>query len=118
MKALALLVALAAGASPTSSPSLDKVRPPWGPMTGGTTVELLGNHFDPDVNRVFVGGREASVVRTIDEQHLEVVIPPSDLAGDAEILVGRIFNLRGLHLLPDARSRFVQQPAEQIVLTV
>ena len=87
MKALALLVALAACASPTSSPSLDKVRPPWGPMTGGTTVELLGNHFDPDVNRVFVGGREASVVRTIDEQHLEVVIPPSDLAGDAEILV-------------------------------
>ncbi|GEM_PF-7059888 len=87
MKASAVFLVLAACASPTTAPSIEKVRPPWGPMTGGTTIELLGNDFDPDVNRVFIGGREAPVARTIDEQHLEVVIPPSDLAGDAEILV-------------------------------
>jgi hypothetical protein len=56
-------------------------------MTGGTTVELLGHNFDPDVNRVFIAGREARVVRTIDDQHLEIVIPPGERPGDAEVVV-------------------------------
>jgi hypothetical protein len=85
--ALALVLAVAACTQPDSAPSIAKLRPPWGPITGGTAVEILGQHFDPYVNRVYIAGREASVVRTIDEQHLEVVIPPGTSAGDAEVLV-------------------------------
>lgn len=88
MKPLVAFVGLlVACAAPDSAPEIVKARPPWGPMTGGTTVELLGNNFDPDVNRVFIAGREAPVVRTIDDQRLHVVIPPGDRAGDAEVVV-------------------------------
>ena len=82
-----LLILATACTSADSAPSLEKARPPWAPLTGGTTVELFGERFDPAVNRVFVGGREASVVRTIDAGHLEIVVPAGDQPGDAEILV-------------------------------
>lgn len=85
--AVIVVVALAACASPESAPSITKLRPPWGPMTGGTTVEVYGDRFDLSANRVFIGGREASVVRTIDDRRLEIVIPPGEHAGDAEIVV-------------------------------
>lgn len=87
MRALALVMLVAACATPDNAPTIEKVRPPWGPTSGGTVVLLLGDNFDPYVNRVFVGGREAPLVRTLDEQHLEVVIPPGERAGDAEIMV-------------------------------
>lgn len=87
MKALVVLLAFTACAAPDSAPTIDKIRPPWGPMTGGTSVEILGRHFDPYVNRVFVGGREAAVTKTIDDQHLDIVIPPSDRPGDVEVVV-------------------------------
>lgn len=91
MRALVVIACLVAGlvacSAPDSAPSLDKARPPWGPMTGGTVIELFGNNFDPDVNRVYIAGREAPVVRTLDDQRLEVVIPPGERPGDAEILV-------------------------------
>ncbi len=88
MKVLAVVaLACAACAAPDSAPQIEKLRPPWGPMTGGTTVEVLGRNFDPAVNRVFIDGREAPVVRTIDDEHLRVVIPPNDRPGDAEVVV-------------------------------
>ncbi len=87
MRTALLLAVLVACASPDSAPAIEKARPPWAPMVGGTTVELFGTSFDPAVNRVFVGGREAPVVRTIDDEHLEIVVPPSDKPGDAEIVV-------------------------------
>ncbi|MFN0253699.1 MAG: IPT/TIG domain-containing protein [Kofleriaceae bacterium] len=89
MRTLVLLaiVAACACASPDIEPSIAKARPPWAPMTGGSTIELYGEGFDPHVNRVFVGGREASVVRTIDDTRLDIVVPPSEQAGDVEIVV-------------------------------
>jgi hypothetical protein len=86
MKIAALIVLLVACASPDSEPSVAKARPPWAPMTGGVTVELYGEGFDPHVNRVFVGGREAPLVRTIDGERIDIVVPPGD-AGDADIVV-------------------------------
>ena len=85
--ALVFLVSIAACASPATAPSIDRARPPWGPMSGGTTVSLFGTGFDPAVNRVYIAGREAPVVRTVDHQHLEIVIPPGERSGDAEVVI-------------------------------
>lgn len=78
--------ALAACSSPELQ-AIDRAEPAWGPLAGGTSIELYGTGFDRAVNRVFVGGRESPLVRTIDETHLAVVIPPGTGPGDAELLV-------------------------------
>lgn len=67
--------------------TIERAEPAWGPLSGGTTIDVYGSGFDRDVNRVFVGGRESPLVRTIDDTHLTVVIPPSNVPGDAELLV-------------------------------
>ena len=60
--------------------------PPYGPLVGGTQVTLAGAGF-ADETRVFFGGREAPLAAVIDDATVDVVIPPADEPGDAEILV-------------------------------
>lgn len=85
--AVVVLVGLVVACSPPgSAPAIDKLRPPWAPLSGGTTIDITGA-FDPYVNRVFVAGREAPIVRTLDAEHLEVVVPPGDAPGDADLVV-------------------------------
>lgn len=87
MKAVLLAIVLVGCAAPEAPPSIDHARPPWGPTSGGTSITLFGDGFDPHVNRVFIAGREAPVVRTIDDGRLEVVVPPGERPGDAEVVV-------------------------------
>ncbi|MBL9017209.1 MAG: IPT/TIG domain-containing protein [Myxococcales bacterium] len=87
MTRLPLLALLAACADPPASgPQLERAEPPYGPLIGGTTITLHGANFDPTA-RVLVGGREAPLAFARTASELDVVIPPGDAPGDAELIV-------------------------------
>ncbi len=84
-----VIAACGAGASPPA-PQLERAIPEYGPLVGGTRIVLRGTGFLADAaapNRALVAGREAPLTRTLDDTTLEIVIPPGDQPGDAEILV-------------------------------
>ncbi|MBA3459115.1 MAG: IPT/TIG domain-containing protein [Deltaproteobacteria bacterium] len=83
----ALLVMLAACAEPPASgPTLVRAMPDHGPLVGGTVIELAGSGFGPST-RVLVGGREAPLAHATSTTSLDVVLPPGDEPGDAELIV-------------------------------
>jgi hypothetical protein len=86
MKWALLAVAAAACAEPSSGPRVDGATPPYGPLAGGTAIEVTGAGFST-ATRVSVAGREAPLVRVIDDRTLGVVVPPGERAGDAELVV-------------------------------
>lgn len=81
--------ALAACTASPEPPRLVASTPPYGPVIGGTRVTLTGSGFAADDagNRVFVDGRESPLVATVDDSTLEVIIPPGERPGDAELTV-------------------------------
>jgi hypothetical protein len=86
-RALAMLAALAGCADPPDSgPTLSAATPDYGPLVGGTVIVLTGSGFTPST-RVFVGGREAPLAHATSSTSLDVVIPPGDEPGDAELIV-------------------------------
>jgi hypothetical protein len=90
--ARALLVMLVAGcAADGDAPlRLEGASPPYGPLVGGTRVTLTGRGFAATAatpTRVAIGGRAAPLVATVDDDTLEVVIPPGDQPGDAVVEV-------------------------------
>lgn len=90
MRSLAILGLLAAcGSSQPDSPAItiERATPAWGPLVGGTRVVITGSGFDASETRVFVGERRAPLANVIDDATLELVIPPGDRPGDAELLV-------------------------------
>jgi len=89
MKRTLFLVALiACGDSPPGPESLrvDRAEPPYAPLTGGTLITLHGAGFGADT-RVLVDGRESALVRAIGTTKLELIVPPGERAGDAELVV-------------------------------
>lgn len=86
--ALLLAFALAACSTEPSAGRLEVERatPSYGPLVGGTVIALHGAGIRPSA-RVLIGGREAPLVRVIDDARLELVIPPGDQPGDAEVVV-------------------------------
>lgn len=100
---LVLLVAAlssmgACSAPSVSTPVIERVTPAYGPLGGGTVVEVAGAGFATG-DRVFIGGREAPLVHAIDVSTLEVVIPPASQPGDTEVIVlsgGRVATSRGV----------------------
>lgn len=93
MKRLVCLVLVCIGCNGGGGASTLKiaaVEPNYGPLAGGTRVTLKGEGFLADgaaPNRVIVGGREAPLAGAIDDDTLEVVIPPGDMPGPADIVV-------------------------------
>jgi hypothetical protein len=93
-----LIPALAVGAcsggseSGDGTPAIESSSPDYGSLQGGSRIVLTGEGFGAAPNRVLIGGREAPLAAAIDSEHLEVVVPPNDSPGDAEIIV---FNQAG-----------------------
>jgi IPT/TIG domain len=85
-----LAVVVASCADAPIGPRIDHVTPPYGPMLGGTRVTITGAGLTSNgaaPNRVLIAGREAPLVVTVDDSTLEVVIPPGDQPGDAELVL-------------------------------
>jgi hypothetical protein len=64
--------------------------PEYGPLIGGTVIELAGAGFASRGGapaRVLIGGREAPLAAALDDATLQVVIPFGDRPGDAEVVV-------------------------------
>ncbi len=77
------------------TPQLTAAAPERGPLGGGNRVVLQGNgflHGGATPNRVMVGGIEATAAGVIDDNSIEVVMPPGASEGDVEITV---FNQNG-----------------------
>jgi len=55
--------------------SITSVTPSSGPLNGGTTVTILGNHFAAPTTVMF-GGIQGTSVNIIDSQTLSVITPP------------------------------------------
>ena len=87
--AVVALASLAACGGDEGGVRVERATPPYGPVIGGTRVVIEGGGFDTTGagNRVQIGGREAPLVATVDDATLEVVVPPGDRPGDAEIVV-------------------------------
>ena len=83
---LALLGLAACADPPDAAPEVLTADPPYGPLAGGTLITLRGDNFDPTA-RVLVGGREAPLAFARTRTELDVVIPPGDEPGDAELVV-------------------------------
>lgn len=83
---LGAVAVLAACGEEAASPSLTAATPPHAPLIGGTRVTLTGGGFT-DPSRVLIAGREAPLVVTVDDETLEILVPPGEQPGDAEIIV-------------------------------
>ncbi len=90
----AWIVVLAACGSSADGIRIDAVEPAYGPLAGGTRIVVTGDRFADGAGptRVLIGGREAPLANAIDDATLEVVIPPGEQPGDAELVV---FNMHG-----------------------
>ena len=86
MKRALLLVLAACAEPPGGGPTLARATPDHGPLVGGTVIELTGTGFGPST-RVLVGGRESPLAHAASAMSLEVVLPPGDEPGDAELIV-------------------------------
>jgi hypothetical protein len=78
------------GGGGSSTLKIDAVEPNYGPLAGGTRVTLKGEGFLADgaaPNRVVIGGLEAPLAGAIDDDTLEVVIPPGEVPGPVDIIV-------------------------------
>lgn len=91
---VALLLLVACGSSAETPLRIDAVEPAYGPLAGGTRVVVTGERFTDGAGstRVLIGGREAPLANAIDDATLEVIIPPGEQPGDAELVV---FNRNG-----------------------
>jgi hypothetical protein len=88
MRALVVIALLAACSDDSAAPRLAVATPDHGPLVGGTTIVLGGSGFVRGAPvRVLIGGREAPLALATADTTLEVVIPPGDRPGDAEIIV-------------------------------
>ncbi|MEO7096747.1 MAG: IPT/TIG domain-containing protein, partial [Polyangiales bacterium] len=88
MRALVMIALLAACSDEAAAPRLVSAAPDHGPLVGGTTIVLTGSGFDRGAPvRVLIGGREAPLALATGDTTLEVVIPPGDRTGEAEIIV-------------------------------
>lgn len=86
--AFALVAVVAACADEPAGPALLSATPGYGPLVGGTTIVLHGTGFARNAPvRVSIAGREAPLAHAIDPTSIEVVIPPGERAGDAEVTV-------------------------------
>jgi hypothetical protein len=90
--ALLALVTLAVPAcdGPGEPLRIASAAPPHGPLAGGSTIALAGAGFaSPGAGpvRVLIAGREAPLATATDDATLQVVIPPGERPGDAEIVV-------------------------------
>lgn len=65
---------------------VERATPDYGPLGGGTVIALHGAGFGAG-DRVLIGGREAPLVRALDDTQLELVIPPGEQPGDVEVVV-------------------------------
>src|SRR3954466_9650188 len=85
-RALAIVIVLCACDPPDGAPALIAATPDHGPLVGGTLITLTGTQFDP-ATRVLVGGREAPLAYARSSTAIDVVLPPGDEPGDAELVV-------------------------------
>ena len=84
-----LIVLAACGREPTTL-QIERAIPAYAPVVGGTTIRITGAGFAADEagpNRVMIASREAPLARTVDDATLEIVLPPADQPGDAEVVV-------------------------------
>jgi len=106
-----VIVCAAACSSPSPGPiAIDAVTPSYGPLAGGTRIVIAGERFvagDAGPTRVLVGGREAPLASALDDATLEVIIPPGDQPGDAELVV---FNRNGT-AISNTAFHYAAQPA-------
>lgn len=100
--ALLVMVVAACGQEPTTL-HIERASPDYAPVVGGTTIRITGTGFHADnagPSRVLIASREAPLARTIDDTTLEVVLPPGEEPGDAEVVVlNRHGNARAIGIL-------------------
>ncbi|TCK18886.1 parallel beta-helix repeat protein [Thiogranum longum] len=67
--------------------SITSVTPSAGPLSGGTSVTILGNHFAAPLTVAF-GPNQAVTVNVIDSQTLSVITPPESMTpGPVDVVV-------------------------------
>jgi IPT/TIG domain len=95
MKRAAVLVLAACSSTPTPI-RIDSAEPDHGPLAGGTRIVVTGDRFvdgEAGPARVLVGGRQSELASAIDDETIELVLPPGERPGEVELVV---FNNNGV----------------------
>ncbi|HVV86661.1 MAG TPA: IPT/TIG domain-containing protein [Kofleriaceae bacterium] len=93
--------ALAGCASDPAPLAITGVAPPYAPLVGGTQITIAVSGFAAgpgDAAQVLIGGREAPLARFHGRSQLDVIVPPGDLPGAADVVVlvgDRVAQARG-----------------------
>ncbi|CEP68860.1 Immunoglobulin E-set [Moorella glycerini] len=76
---------------PESRPSITKVEPAGGPLSGGTLITITGSDFRApkagETVQVFIGNLPATQVRVISDTQITAVTPPSANTGIRDVTV-------------------------------
>jgi IPT/TIG domain len=92
----AVILVLAACSSTPAQIRIDGAEPDHGPLAGGTRIVISGDRFidgEAGPSRVLVGGRQAELASALDDETLELVLPPGERPGEVELVV---FNNNGV----------------------
>ena len=87
---LTSLTLASCGSDASAPPTIESVTPPYGPLRGGTRLLITGSGFLADgaqPNRVLIGDIEVPLASALDDQTLEVLLPPSMTPGDRAVVV-------------------------------
>ena len=89
---------LSNGFTYNSPPVISSINPSQGPMSGGTSVTITGNHFTTSIDtNVTFGGHQASNVQVLSATQL-ICVTPSHATGPVDVTVS---NSNGYATLPD-----------------
>lgn len=74
--------------TPGLTPTITRVWPDLGPVTGGTLIDVTGANFDPTA-MVRIGGQPAEVVAYLGRTALVVAAPANPTPGDYDVLLSQ-----------------------------
>lgn len=76
---------------PSNAPTITTVIPAEGPVAGGTTVAIIGDHFSPDLVILF-GGRTAKLER-VSPTFIQCLSPPAHAACVVQVTIQGVWRL-------------------------
>jgi hypothetical protein len=86
--------ALSASPAPTfefvAPPRVREVWPSSGPVTGGTWIAIVGNHFRDGKTAIWIGYQPLLELRVVNTSRVEGRVPAGDAAGTVAVVAGDV----------------------------
>jgi hypothetical protein len=104
-------LALSAAPAPTfefvAPPRVREVWPSRGPVTGGTWITIVGNHFRKGKASIWIGYQALLELEVVNSNRIEGRVPAGDSPGNVAVVAGDVVGGAGA-----AASTFTYDPVE------